>query len=75
MEQTQSIPEVVAHALHGLGIDNPAVAVSSILVRNGQFVGHRYGFDGGDALWLADTNTVRIYDKLGNPLTASTKQS
>ena len=63
----ESLPEVVAAALRemGLGIDEAALN-RSILIRDGNFVGHKFRFDGGYALWLVEKGVVEVYDNEGN---------
>ena len=61
MGQARSIQDAVTTALAEMGIA-AASLVHTILLRDCHFVGHKFRFDGGYAIWLAETNTVEVYD-------------
>lgn len=42
-----------------------AAPMRTILIRNGYFLGHKYGFHGGYAVLLRETNVIEIYDDDG----------
>ncbi len=43
----------------------------TILIRDGNFVGYKFRFDGGYALWLVEKGAVEVYTDDGNMKTAS----
>jgi hypothetical protein len=61
MGQTHSILNDVANVLTEMGISTASL-VHTILLREKLFVGHKFRFDGGYAVWLAEENTVEVYD-------------
>jgi hypothetical protein len=54
-------------AVDGLA-SGPASLMRTILLRDRYFVGHKYRFDGGYAVWLAETNMIEVYDDGGKLL-------
>jgi hypothetical protein len=42
--------------------------IRTILLRDGFFVGHKYRFDSGYAVWVAETNVIEVYDDEGKLL-------
>jgi hypothetical protein len=56
----------------GLGADEAALN-RTILIRDGNFVGHKFRFDGGYALWLVEKGVLEVYDDDGNMKTASSE--
>jgi hypothetical protein len=68
----ESVSEVVAAALRGMGLEADEAALNrTILIRDGNFVGHKFRFDGGYALWLAEKGVLEVYTDSGNMKTAS----
>ena len=67
MGQGCSIQEAVTTALTELGISTASL-VHTILLRDGYFVGHKFRFDGGHAIWWAGKNSVEVYAEGGNLL-------
>jgi hypothetical protein len=61
MAQAHSILDEVAKILTEMGVPTDSL-VHTILLREKFFVGHKFRFDGGYAIWLAETNTVQVYD-------------
>jgi hypothetical protein len=61
MGQTHSIHGDVTAILTEMSIPTASLC-HTILLRDRCFVGHKFRFDGGYAMWLAETNTVEIYD-------------
>ena len=68
MEQPpESVSEVVAAALRGMGLEADEAALNrTILIRDGNFVGHKFRFDGGYA--LVTEGVVEVYDDSGRLL-------
>jgi hypothetical protein len=56
----------------GLGADEAALT-RTILIRNGNFVGYKFRFGGGYALWLVEKGAVEVYSDDGNMKTASSE--
>ena len=68
----KSLPEVVAATLREMGLGADEAALNrTILIRDGNFVGHKFRFDGGYALWLVEKGVVEVYDDDGNMKTAN----
>ncbi len=73
-QQPQSLPEVVAAALREMGLGAAEATLNrTILIREGNFVGHKFRFDGGYALWPVEKGVVEAYDDNGNMKTASSE--
>ncbi len=66
MDAPQRIQDMVAITLAELGLNlDPALLLRTILIQDGQFVGHKFRFDGGIAVWLAERNVIEVYDDRG----------
>ena len=65
MAQT-SICEVVAATLKEMGVS--AVPMRTVLIQKGCFIGQKYRFDSGYAVWLAGKNVIEVYDDAGKLL-------
>ena len=65
MAQT-SIHDAVAATLKGMGVR--LAPMWTTLIQKGYFVGHKYRFDGGYAVWLIEKNAIEIYDDEGKLL-------
>jgi len=63
MEESQ---DVVAATLKEMGLS--AVPSRTILIQKGYFIGHKYRFDGGYAVWLIEKNAIEVYDDEGKLL-------
>ena len=74
MVQAGSIQDAVATALAEMGIATDSL-VHTILLRGGYFVGHKFRFDGGYAVWLAEKNLAEFYDDGGKLLKTVTFES
>jgi hypothetical protein len=61
MGRAHSIQDDVTAVLTEMGILTASL-VHTILLREKYFVGHKFRFDGGYAIWLAETNSVEVYD-------------
>jgi hypothetical protein len=67
MGQTRSIEVIVATILTEMGIPADSL-VPTILLKNRCFVGHKFRFDGGYAIWWAENNVAAVYDEGGKVL-------
>jgi hypothetical protein len=70
MKQPPSIPDMVTAALAELGIAIPSPLTRTFLLRDRHFVGQKYRFEGGYAIWLAETGVVKVYKDDGSLLEA-----
>ena len=61
MGQGRSIQDAVAATLTEMGVPTASM-VHTILLRDCYFIGHKFRFDGGCAIGLAETNAVQVYD-------------
>ena len=60
MNDPNSIPDLVAAALAERGM--PAdLLFRTLLIQDGYFVGEKFQFEGGCAIWIASSNEVEIY--------------
>jgi len=57
--------DLATAALQAIGI---RPSMRTILIRKGYFVGHKYRFDGGVAVWLVEENAIEIYGDDGELL-------
>jgi hypothetical protein len=60
MGRAHSIQDDVTAVLTEMGISTASL-VHTILLREKFFVGHKFRFDGGHAIWWAENNSVGIY--------------
>ena len=63
-----SIYDLVAATLAELGIPAPSTIIQTMLMHDGYFVGHKFRYDGGHAVWRAGGDTLELYDQRGNLL-------
>jgi hypothetical protein len=69
MVRPQSIHDAVAAAVRDVGLcDEPSHMIRTILLRDRYFVGHKYRFDGGYAIWIAATDAIEVYSDDGSLL-------
>ena len=66
MDNQPSIYSAVAATLKEMGIR--LAPMWTALIQKGYFVGHKYRFDGGYAVWLIEKNAIEIYDDTGKML-------
>jgi len=64
----KSIQEIVAAALSELGLPLPAAIIQVVLMKDRYFVGWKFRYDGGYAVWRAGTDTIELYDHQHNLL-------
>jgi len=57
MEEVQG---VVAATLSEMGVC--VAPMRTFLIQKRYFVGHKYRFDGGYAVWLIEKNAIELYD-------------
>ena len=61
MAQVHSILNDVTAVLAGMGVPTTSL-IHTILLQEKYFVGHKFRFDGGYAVWLAEKNAVEVYE-------------
>jgi len=66
MDEQPSIYSAVAATLKEIGIR--LAPMWTALIQKGYFVGHKYRFDDGYAVWLIEKNAIEIYDDEGKLL-------
>ena len=59
------IYDLVAATLAELGIPAPSTIIQTMLMHDGYFVGHKFRYDGGHAIWLAGGSTIELHDETG----------
>ena len=65
----KSVSEAVAATLKELGLcADPLALVRTVLIRDGHFLGYKYRFDGGCAVWLPGEKVIEVYDQEGKLL-------
>jgi hypothetical protein len=64
MGQAHSIQDDVTAVLTEMGVPT-VLLVHTILLRAKYFIGHKFRFYGGYAVWLAETNSVEVYGDNG----------
>ena len=67
MNPPRSNHDVVSEILKGMGLGT-GPTFHTILLREQRFVGHKYYFDGGYAVWPAKKNAVDVFDADGKLL-------
>jgi hypothetical protein len=60
-----SVEDLVLKAISAAGMPPPVSMIRTILLQDRFFLGEKYRFDGGMAIWLAKQQTVEVYDDLG----------
>ena len=66
---SNTVHDVVVTALKNAGCLADGHAVQrTILVSNGYYVGQKFRYEGGYAVWLADANEIKVHDGEGKPL-------
>jgi hypothetical protein len=69
MGTSVSLHELVSETLARLGLPVPANVIQTMLMKDGYFVGHKFRYDGGYAIYLAGSNAIEFYDEQGMLLT------
>ena len=73
MDQPSLSHDVVATTLHEMGLGT-APAFRTLLLRDCRFVGHKYHFDGGYAVWLVEENVIEVFDDKGRLLKTASSE-
>ena len=60
-----SIPDLVAATLTELGLPTPANIIQTMLMKDRFFIGWKFRYDGGYAIWVPGGSTVEFYDEDG----------
>lgn len=68
MGRSADIYRLVEATAYELGMPVPITVSESLLVRDGCFIGHKFCFDGGYAIWGEGWNSVEFYDDAGKLL-------
>ena len=63
----QSIHDLVAATLSELGLPAPTNVIQTMLMHDGYFVGWKFRYEGGYAVWRAG-DTLELYDEQGTRL-------
>ena len=64
--QVEAVQKVVTDVLAERGEGDPTAVMHTFLIRCGYFVGHKFRFEGGAAIWLTGTDSVQIYAEDGS---------
>ena len=65
------VEEAVVATLRKMGFGTDAEALTrTVLIRDVRFLGVKFRFDGGYAVWLAEKNVIEVYDDAGKLLKA-----
>lgn len=64
----QPIYDVVTATLAELGMPTPAAVIQTMLMQDGYFVGWKFRYDGGHAIFRAGDNAVAFYADDGTVL-------
>ena len=68
MDPIKSIHELVGANLAELGEPIPSDIIHTLLMKERFFVGHKFTYDGGHAIWPAGSHAIEFYDKEGTLL-------
>ena len=68
MDSSVDICCVVEMTAYELGVPVPITITESLVVKDGCFIGHKFRFDGGYAIWGEGWNSVEFYDDAGKLL-------
>lgn len=72
MTQADFLQQFVAETLAELGADaEPSSIIRTILIRDQQFVGYKFRFEGMEAVWQSHGNVVAFFDERGKLLKAA----
>jgi hypothetical protein len=66
--QPESIYESVVAAITDSGFSEPSSMIRTILLRDRRFIGEKYRFESGYAIWHAEGSTVEVYNDDGSLL-------
>ena len=66
----QFVQQRVATTLSELGLPAPTNIIQTMLMKDRYFIGWKFHYDGGYAIWLADGSTIEFYDGQGQLLKA-----
>jgi hypothetical protein len=65
MNRAKSIDDLVLSTLARLGVPVPCTVIETLLVRDRCFLGRKFSYDGGYAIWLPGSDVVEFYDDSG----------
>ena len=69
MSESSYIHDLVVEILEKHGIPVSESPIPTLLVKGGCFIGHKYRFCGGYAIWHVGGNTLEFYDDDGKLFT------
>jgi hypothetical protein len=64
----KSIHDLVMSTLADLGLPTPANFIQTMLLRDGRFVGWKFRYDDGHAIWWGGDDTMEFFDEQGTLL-------
>jgi hypothetical protein len=65
MASDRPIHDVVHKALTDLGLAPASPLIRTILIHDGCFLGQKFRYDSGYAVWLEDKKVIDVYDESG----------
>lgn len=65
MQHAQRIRKLVSDTFDRLGVDSSTSFEETVLIRDGYYCGRRYRRDGWQAVWFAEENQIKIFDRDG----------
>ena len=68
MSRSTAIYDLVVATASELGMPAPVYVFETLLVMDRCFLGHKYQYDGGHAMWGNGSNTVEFFDENGKLL-------
>ena len=68
MDSSVDIYCIVEVTAYELGVPVPITITESLVIKDGCFIGHKFRFDGGYAIWGEGWNSVEFYDDAGKLL-------
>jgi len=74
MDQPTAVTDLLVATLTELGAPAPSHLLQTMLIHDGFFVGYKFRYDGGHAVWRVDGKTLEVYDKHGALLKTTTPE-
>ena len=72
MDHASTIPDQVVETFTNLGIPVASEMVSTILIRDGPFVGRKFHYQSAHAIRFARSSIIKFYDETGKLLKTMT---
>ncbi len=70
MADTRTVRQSIQESLWALGAARESRWAESLLMREGNYCGHRFNCDGFEAVWFVEENQVKFYSPLGGLIEA-----